>query len=63
MFANEEGQQTVTFNPAFPWIYLSPSEFDLFQQAFRTKWSEQKFKCDDYYGECRLGKRCSEIIE
>ena len=58
----EDLDRIAMFNPAYPWIFLSPNEFERFMEAFREAWAPQKFKCDSYWGECRLGKRCSNLL-
>jgi hypothetical protein len=54
----------VTFNPAYPWIYLSRDEFAKFAEKFTEYWKslgKSKFKCDANFGECKLDQTCSSI--
>ena len=54
----------VTFNPAYPWIYLSRDEFAKFAEKFTEYWKslgKSKFKCDINFGECKLDQTCSSI--
>lgn len=51
----------VQFNPAFPYIYLPESDFNLVINKFNDKMKKNKLdiRCKD--DECRIEKSCEEV--